>query len=189
MRRHWCGPQMPKAGASRMGQFQPSWVTLGKGSGTADRALSKLLTRCAEFPGWWTHGRAEKVTCLGRGWKIYTPSPYSMPCASLPLDFLNCIFYHKLMTTGKLLSCVLWVMPVNYGDRGRDCGKFWICRQSGRSVGCLGPSLWLLSEMGTVSRDWVLTLWGLCKLRVVSVIKIELNCQAIGWYHKAGNWL
>ena len=142
-----------------------------------------------ELPGWWTHGRAEKVTCLGRGWKIYTPSPYSMPCTSLPLDFLNCIFYHKLMTTGKLLSCVLWVMPVNYGDRGRDCGKFWICRQSGRSVGCLGPSLWLLSEMGTVSRDWVLTLWGLCKLRVVSVIKIELNCQAIGWYHKAGNWL
>ena len=142
-----------------------------------------------ELPGWWTHGRAEKVTCLGRGWKIYTPSPHSMPCASLPLDFLNCIFYHKLMTIGKLLSCVLWVMLVNYGDRGRDCGKFWICSQSGRSVGCLGPSLWLLSEMGTVSRDWVRTLWGLCKLWVVSVIKIELNCQVIGRYHKAGNWL
>ena len=114
--------------------------------------------------------------------------PHSMPCASLPLDFLNCIFYHKLVTTGKLLSCVLWVMLVNHGDRGRDCGKFWICSQSGTSVGCLGSSLWLLSEMGTVSRDWVLTLWGLCKLWVVIAI-IELNCQAIGWYQKADNWL
>ena len=52
----------------------------------------------------------------------------------------------------------------------------------------LGLHCGRLSEMGTVSRDWVLTQWGLCKLWGVSVIT-ELNCQAIGWYQKAGNWL
>ena len=89
---------------------------------------------------------------------------------------------NKLVNLSKVFSWVLWVIIANYQTLGNTGGtsEFAVC--CGRSVGNLGTSFKLASEMGAFL-DWALHLWE-SVLTLHSGVWKELACWASSWWQK-----
>ena len=120
-------------------------------------------SRGSSWPRDWTC--ISYVSCIGR-WVLTTSATWD----------------NKLVNLSKVFSWVLWVIIANYQTLVNTGGasEFVVC--CGRSVGNLGTSFKLASEVGAFL-DWALHLWE-SVLTLHSSVWNELTFWASSWWQK-----